>query len=413
MIPRPAYLGLLNRFRNLGQIKVLTGVRRCGKSTVLQLFADQLLAEGVPPENIIQRRFDDFNMPLGFTGEDLRQELAARFEQAQEGTVYVFLDEIQDVPEWERVVRRLHTRDNTDVYITGSNAGLLSGELATYLAGRYVEIPVYPLSFAEYYAFRAALAAGDGVPVPSAEQALNDYMVYGGMPGLYARGDAIPTEWRATLSAVYDSVVVRDVASRYAVRDMESLQNLAEYMFSTSGNFLNPTRISGLLKAKGLALNPRTVSNWMEGLRSAFILYSARTEHLRGSKTLSPLRKWYTVDNGFRNLVCSDPQSDLGPQLESLVFIELKRRGFEVTVGRIDDLEIDFIAKRGLEREYYQVTWSMADEAVRQRELEPLRRLSDSFPRTVITMNWLDVGQGITAEGIRIIHATDWLLGAQ
>lgn len=410
LIDRPDYLDRLEALLVNEQVKVLTGVRRCGKSTVLDMFADRLRAKGVPETNIVRRRFDGFSMPLGYTGEQLRQDLATAFDQAQPGTVYVFLDEIQDVPDWELVVRRLHTRPETDVYITGSNAGLLSGELATYLAGRYIEIEVYPLAYAEYCEFRHQLAAADNEPIPNNDELFLDYMHNGGMPGLYRHGLPSSDEWRGDLNGIYDSVVVGDVATRRKIRDLETLRELAQYMFSVAGSYVNASSIAGELRQKGIDISSRTISEWLKALQTAFILYPVRTQNLRGRQLLSPEIKWYPVDNAFRNLVLGDVDSDRGHQLESIVYIELLRRGYQVEIGRINGKEIDFVARKGHGPEYIQVTWEMSSERVRERELAPLQLLDSAFPRTVITMNWSDTIERLTPEGIRIVHATDWLL---
>lgn len=417
MIDRPAYLETLHSLEDSNQIKVLTGIRRCGKSTILNMFMQDLVQRGVPAENIVYRRFDDFEMPLGLTGEMLRQEFAQEFQRAHEGKVYVLLDEIQDVPDWQHVVRRLHTRDNTDVYITGSNATLLSGELATYLTGRYVEIPVWPLSFREYANWRIQCEhledTSDTMRQLMLQSIFSDYIRYGGMPGLYDHGSAHilnAEQWRTELSSIYDSVVVRDVAERHAIRDIATMRKVAQYVFSTSGNLVNAAKVSNQLKALGYSVTAPTVETWLDALKQAFVLYEAPIERLRGKQLLAPLRKWYAVDNGFRNLACADPDSDRGTQLENLVFIELKRRGYVVQVGRIDTKEIDFVAIKGAERVYIQVTLSMLSEDVRERELAPLRLLNDAFPRLVITIDPLDVADGITKEGIRIQYAIDWFM---
>lgn len=417
MIDRPAYLERLHALEDSSQIKVLTGMRRCGKSTILNMFVRNLTDRGIPAENIVYRRFDEFEMPLGFTGEMLRQELAQAFEHAGDGKVYVLLDEIQDVPDWQHVVRRLHTRNNTDVYVTGSNATLLSGELATYLTGRYVEIPVYPLSFQEYATWRTRRENAEDVRGMMRrlmlQSVFGDYMRYGGMPGLYDHGsDHVlnAEQWRTELSSIYDSVVVRDVAERHAIRDIATMRKVAQYMFSASGNLVSATNVSNQLKALGYGVSAPTVETWLDALKQAFVLYEAPVERLRGKQFLAPLRKWYAVDNGFRNLVCADPDSDRGVQLENLVFMELKRRGYTVQVGRIGTKEIDFVALKGAERLYIQVTLSMLAPEVRQRELAPLQELDDAFPRLVITMDPLDVGEGITKEGIQIQYAIDWFM---
>ena len=235
-IARDKLTNTLRSHRDTPEIKVLTGVRRCGKSTLLEHYAQSLLDDGVPASNIFTRRFDSFDTPIGYSATDLHADLMQATQEAQPGPFYVFLDEIQDVPGWEEVVRRLHSRDDTDVYITGSNARLLSGELATHLTGRYITIPVYPLSFDEYQRHHRAQGTTD-----STDQLFSKYMMFGGMPGLFVTGQ--PDQDRATeiLTSIYESIVLKDVAGRYGIRDIATLEKLSRYLFSTSGN-LSPTR---------------------------------------------------------------------------------------------------------------------------------------------------------------------------
>ena len=323
-------------------------------------------------------------------------------QEARPGPFYVFLDEIQDVPGWEEVVRRLHSRDDTDVYITGSNARLLSGELATHLTGRYITIPVYPLSFDEYQRHHRAQGTTD-----STDQLFSEYMMFGGMPGLFVTGQ--PDQDKATeiLTSIYESIVMRDVAGRYGIRDIATLEKLSRYLFSTSGNLFSVNKVANTLTSAGANASYATVDNQISALERSFIVYSAQQERMRGKELLRPQRKFYPVDNGFRNLATGFNGSDRGAQLEGIVFMELQRRGYDVAIGSLPDGEIDFIAKRGNDKQYIQVTLNMTEEQTRERELAPLRRLGDAFPRTVLTLDWHS--EGMTDEGIHITNVMDWL----
>ncbi|NEG69888.1 ATP-binding protein [Bifidobacterium choloepi] len=444
-IERTALMETLAGHRDTPEIKVLTGVRRCGKSTLLTKFAEMLLEDGVPETNVFVRRLDDFGLPLDYSAESLYAELQEAAAQADESfPLYVFLDEVQALAGWEQVVRRLHTRDNTDVFITGSNASLLSGELATLLTGRYVEIPVFPLSFAEVAAFMARL---ESPLAANRDRLFREYLRIGGMPALYetltdaeppttllgTAGETVAVAGGArrveeTLTAIFDSAVMRDVASRCQLRDVATLRKMCRYLFSTSGNLVSVSGLVKSLKGLGVRTSFETLDGWLDALRNAFIMYDAEQERLRGKAMLNPLRKWYPVDNGFRNLASAQPDSDLGAQLEGVVYMELRRRGYDVTIGSLGGdggsaggrnggsagggREIDFVARRNMllseEREYIQVTLDMGSATTRERELAPLRELTDAFPRTVVTDSWKDVGQ--TPEGVRIVHVTDWLL---
>lgn len=401
-IARDKLTDTLRSHRNTPEIKVLTGVRRCGKSTLLEHYAQSLLDDGVPASNIFTRRFDSFDTPIGYSATDLHADLMQATQEARPGPFYVFLDEIQDVPGWEEVVHRLHSRDDTDVYITGSNARLLSGELATHLTGRYITIPVYPLSFDEYQRHHRAQGTTD-----STDQLFSKYMMFGGMPGLFVTGQ--PDQDKATeiLTSIYESIVMKDVAGRYGIRDIATLEKLSRYLFSTSGNLFSVNKVANTLASAGANASYATVDNQINALERSFIVYSAQQERMRGKELLRPQRKFYPVDNGFRNLATGFNGSDRGAQLEGIVFMELQRRGYDVTIGSLPDGEIDFIAKRGNDKQYIQVTLNMTEEQTRERELAPLRRLGDAFPRTVLTLDWHS--EGMTDEGIHITNVMDWL----
>ncbi|AZI16052.1 ATP-binding protein [Bifidobacterium breve] len=401
-IARDKLTDTLRSHRNTPEIKVLTGVRRCGKSTLLEHYAQSLLDDGVPASNIFTRRFDSFDTPIGYSATDLHADLMQATQESRPGPFYVFLDEIQDVPGWEEVVRRLHSRDDTDVYTTGSNARLLSGELATHLTGRYITIPVYPLSFDEYQRHHRAQETTD-----STDQLFSKYMMFGGMPGLFVTGQ--PDQDKATeiLTSIYESIVMKDVAGRYGIRDIATLEKLSRYLFSTSGNLFSVNKVANTLASAGANASYATVDNQISALERSFIVYSAQQERMRGKELLRPQRKFYPVDNGFRNLATGFNGSDRGAQLEGIVFMELQRRGYDVTIGSLPDGEIDFIAKRGNDKQYIQVTLNMTEEQTRERELAPLRRLGDAFPRTVLTLDWHS--EGMTDEGIHITNVMDWL----
>lgn len=408
-IEREDLMHALRAHRGTQAVKVLVGVRRCGKSTLLGHYAKSLIDEGVPERNVFIKRFDSFDVPLDYDAEQLYRDLQNAVERSEPGMFYVFLDEIQEVGGWEKVVRRLHTRELTDVYITGSNAYLLSGELATYLAGRYVAVPVFPLSFREYSTYAASLDVRQ-----TQEHLFASYMMFGGMPGLYADGDVREVnQGKAAeiLGAIYESVVVKDVATRYGVRDMATLEKLSRYLFSTSGNLFSTNKVVGTLRSAGIGIASATAENQIDALEKAFIIYGCEQSRIRGKELLRPQRKYYPVDNGFRNLANGFNGADQGAQLEGIVFMELKRRGYTVAIGALPDAEIDFVARRDSDTVYIQVTLNMTDEATRARELAPLRRLNSAFPRTVLTLDRF--GLGVTEEGIRIVNVIDWLLGAE
>ncbi len=403
-INRPRYQRILDSLRETEPVKVLQGVRRCGKSTILAAFRDRLLADDVAPQNIFYRRFDEFGLPLEQSAENLMSDLQTAFKAANPTvTMYVFLDEIQEVEGWERVVRRLHARPGTDVYITGSNAHILSSDLATLLSGRQASVMVHPLSFEEYLAFCKAFDM-DG----SEEAAFADYLRFGGMPSLFTLRDRSIESISRELSSIMDTVVLNDVARRLKLRDVALLQRLITYLFATAGNLFSTNKVVGALASARRKTSSETIDNYIDALEKAYVISETSQTGLQGKQLLAPQRKIYPVDQGLRNLVTHFSAEDTGFQLENVVHNELTRRGYTVEVGTLRVGEVDFVARRNDEVVYVQVCATMLDPAIRERELKPLRAITDAFPRRVITLDRF--GLGTTEDGIQVVNAIDWLL---
>ena len=403
-INRPRYQRVLDSLRETEPVKVLQGVRRCGKSTILAAFRDRLLADDVAPQNIFYRRFDEFGLPLEQSAENLMSDLQTAFKAANPTvTMYVFLDEIQEVEGWERVVRRLHARPGTDVYITGSNAHILSSDLATLLSGRQASVMVHPLSFEEYLAFRKAFDM-DG----SEEAAFADYLRFGGMPSLFTLRDRSIESISRELSSIMDTVVLNDVARRLKLRDVALLQRLITYLFATAGNLFSTNKVVGALASARRKTSSETIDNYIDALEKAYVISETSQTGLQGKQLLAPQRKIYPVDQGLRNLVTHFSAEDTGFQLENVVHNELTRRRYTVEVGTLRVGEVDFVARRNDEVVYVQVCATMLDPATRERELKPLRAITDAFPRRVITLDRF--GLGTTEDGIQVVNAIDWLL---
>lgn len=397
---------LLERYRDTEFIKVLRGVRRCGKSTLLDLFIEQIQAEGVSSDNIYRRRFDEFGLSFDFDAAKLQDEIAAALSASDANqTFYVFLDEIQMIEGWERVVRGLHTHPRIDVYITGSNAFLLSSDLATLLSGRYIELDVFPLSFREYVDFRRQTAEG---VEPDRSAAFAQYLRYGGMPSLFALKAPNEEDIARELAGIYNTVILNDVAQRFRIRDYALLEKLVAYVFSTSGNLFSVTNIVNYLKSTGMKIAYETIDGYLYALEQALILYGVMQHGLQGKELLRPQKKYYPVDTGLRNLSIGFSVRDVGYQLENVVYVELLRRGYRVTIGSLESTEIDFVAQRRDERLYVQVTDSLAAEHTFERELAPLRAVYDAFPKLVVTTDQLRLGT--TGDGVRIVNIVDWLL---
>ena len=406
LIPRPAYLEKLNEEFHTPNIKVLTGVRRGGKSSILRMYADQLQLNGVAENNIFFKRLDAFDTPLDYDAEDLYEELKQAIGASENSQwFHVFLDEIQVVDGWENVVRRLQTREHTDVYITGSNAKVLSGELATFLTGRYSEISVFPLSFTEYKDFIAHRGADETTPAAS----LGDYLRFGGMPGIFALNSMDELGIRSALSAMYESILFSDVVSRLEIRSTPALERVSRFILATSGNLFSLRNVVNTLRSSGIALDIKTVDSLIRGLLESFVIYAVEQHGVQGKRVLRPQRKYYPVDPGFRSLASGFGTTDIGARLEGVVLTELKRRGWEVAIGTLPKSEIDFIASRGDKRMYVQVTDSMLNETTRKRELSPLTALTDAYPRIVLTADPLVTGS--TVDGIQIMNVETWLLG--
>lgn len=402
---RPHYLSLLERYRDTEFIKVLRGVRRCGKSTLLDLFIDRIQSEGVSESNIYRRRFDEFGLPFDFDAAQLQEEIATALSASDAGqTFYVFLDEIQMIEGWERVVRGLHTHPQIDVYITGSNAFLLSSDLATLLSGRYIELDIFPLSFREYVDFRMQ---AEGVE-PDHSAAFAQFLRYGGMPSLFALKTPNEEDISRELAGIYNTVILNDVAQRFKIRDYALLEKLVAYVFSTSGNLFSVTNIVNYLKSAGMKIAHETIDGYLYALEQALILYGVAQHGLQGKEILRPQKKYYPVDTGLRNLSIGFSVRDIGYQLEDIVYVELLRRGYRVSIGALESAEIDFVAQRRDERLYVQVTDSLAAEHTFERELSPLRAVDDAFPKLVVTTDQLRVGT--TDDGVRIVNIVDWLL---
>ena len=363
----------------------------------------------MPERCIVQLKLDGYDVPLNPDAAWLDGQIRPRLAKVSaDETAYVLLDEVQEVDGWEDVVRRVNSLPNTQVFIAGSNARLLSGELATLLSGRYVEIPMYPLGFEEYLAFGEAF----GWDVSSREGLLADYVAFGGMPALfsYARGDV--ASYERVLSGIFDTVILKDVVARSHVKDVDLLAKIVRYVFSTSGNLFSTKRVVDALVSSGRKVSQETVDNYLSALVDAKVMAECEQLGLAGKDVLRPQRKFYPVDNGLRNLTIGFNRArDMGYQLEAAVFNELVRRGWRVNVGALPSGEVDFVAEHRDERIYIQVCQSVLDDTTFSREVAPLEATHDSFPKIVLVADRWKLGT--TPSGVCIQNLMDWLLGEQ
>ena len=392
MIERTRYIDKLIKLQNTKIIKVVTGVRRCGKSTLLSQFRQHLIESGVRADQCISINLEDIaNEPL-LEYHALYDFILQRLHPDRMN--YIFLDEIQLVQHFEKAVDSLFLRENIDIYLTGSNAYMLSGELATLLSGRYIEISMLPLSFKEYY----SLEGGD----PKA--AFLKYYNVGGFPYIITLNDvAIQNDY---LNGIYSTVLLKDIVERRRISDVGMLEAVIKFLFDNIGNIVSPKKIADSLTSAGRKTTANTVYNYINALKDAFILYEAGRYDIKGRQHLRSLEKYYIVDISLRNLLLGKRAMDVGHILENIVYLELKRRGYDVYIGKVGALEVDFIAVNGDDRVYYQVAASVLDPATYEREFAPLKLINDNYPKFVLTMDDFPMGES----GIKQQNIVDFLL---
>lgn len=401
MLERVRYLELLKGFKDKDLIKAVTGVRGCGKSTLFDLFIDYLKKMGVKDEQIIKINLEDPDYNF-VNYKDFYDFVNGKITKDKK--YYVFLDEVQTVPLFQKAVDGLYIKKNVDVYITGSNAYLLSGELATLLSGRYVEIKMLPLSFKEYL-------SNFNNKEKSRYEYFLDYMKIGGMPGNLSiiRDDANRLDMY--LEGIFTTVVYKDIMARNNISDKMLIESILKFIFDSIGSPISTKRISDTLTSKGLSTSNHTVENYISAFLDSYLIYKAERFDVKGKNLLVRDYKYYVVDQGLRSyLLGKRADSDMGHILENIVYLELLRRGYTVYVGKVDDLEIDFVAQNRDGLRYYQVALSVRDERVLERELRSLQRTGDHYPKYLLT---LDMDLKADYEGITKISVVDWLLNGE
>lgn len=394
LVPRPHYTAWLQRWKNKNVIKVVTGMRRSGKSCIFELFQGELRAEGIPESNIHCINFESLDEEYPSDARGLYRYLVQRLSP---GVNYVFLDEVQHVSDFERAVDGLALRDDVDLYITDSNAYFLSSELATLLTGRYVELRVLPFSYSEFLSARPS-GSND-------ETEFNRYLTYGGMP-LSARLD----DERSVLDylgGVFSTIVLEDVAQRYPRMDMRSFKDTAAFLADNIGNITSRKRIASGLALAGTKATATTVGGYLDILMENYLFFKAERYDLRGREYLATLEKYYLGDLGFRFWLLGKTQGDVGHRIENVVYLELLRRYRTVSIGKLGAAEVDFVATGDSGPEYFQVAQTVLPEETREREFKPLRSLADNYPKTVLTLDRIGVGD---YDGIRQKNIVDWLL---
>lgn len=400
MIKRELYLEKLKKFQRTPLIKVITGMRRAGKSTLLELFALELKKQEVTDEQIIRINFES----MAFDDINNYRQLYTYIKEHQKADyTYLFLDEIQQVEYWEKAINSLFAEGNCDIYITGSNANMLSSDLSTLLAGRYVEIQVFPLSFNEYMLFLPPKKRGNKA------EAFESYLKYGGLPLV----PNLPQESNTVemfLTGIYNTVLMKDVVQRNAVRDPAILENIVRFLADNVGNPVAATKIAGFLTSQGRKVTATTVDNYLQMLTKAYVFYKAQRYDIKGKLYLKTQEKYYIVDNGLRNALLDFKQADYGRVLENIVYLELLRRGYHVSVGKVGTLEVDFVASKAERKVYFQVSASVLDDTTRERELKPLRAIPDAYEKVLLTMDKIYIKD---YEGIKNVNIIDFLLESE
>lgn len=380
-------------------VKVLTGIRRCGKSVMLELIQEEIIASGVDPSQFISINFENMSNAGLCTAQTLHDEIICRAAQIS-GKIYLFFDEIQEVQDWETCINSFRVELDCDIYITGSNAKLLSGELATYLAGRYVEFVIYPFSFDEFIQLYRTI-----FPEADVRTCFNRYLTAGGMPYL-ANLRYEETACRQYLQDLFNSVELKDIVQRNKVRDVDMLERIIAYVTANIGTTFSSTAISKYLKSEGRSVSPETVLGYLKACTDAFLFYQVKRQDLRGKKILTVNEKYYVADHGVREAVFGGNQRDINLVLENIVYLELLRRGYVVTVGKIGDKEIDFICESQGNRLYIQVAYLLASEETIQREFGVYERVRDNYPKYVLTLDEFDMSR----DGIKHRNIRDFLL---
>ena len=402
MIDRPLYMDKIMAYTDTPFVKILTGVRRCGKSTILKMIMERLKTERhIPDERIISCRYDSMEY-VDLTAKDMYDQLKSRL--STEGKTYLFLDEVQEIEGWERVVNSLASDFDVDLYVTGSNSRMMSSEIATYLTGRYISFRIFTLSFGEYLMFKRQYA-----PVSDAKTELANYVRLGGFPATHLQAYS-QEEVYTIVRDIYNSTIFSDIVRRSQIRKIDQLERIVKYTFNNVGNTFSAKSIADYLKSEHHSLDNETVYNYLEKLEKAYLLHRCIRYDLQGRELLKTQEKFYLADVALRYSVPGYDADSVAASLENIVYLELCRRGYTVNVGKTDGGEIDFVAERQNERLYVQVTQEIRSEKTAKREYERLLEIRDNYPKYVLTT---DAFAGGNYQGIRTMHIADFLLSTE
>ena len=395
MIIRPQYLNILKTYRDIPLVKILAGIRRCGKSTILEMLRDDLLKSGIAPDHIISMRYTSEDFDDGMTDKDMYRGIKEKM--TGEGRYYLLLDEVQEIDGWEKAVNSLLENASTDIYVTGSNSKLMSSEISTYLTGRYISIPVYTLSFAEYLDFKKA-------DPRSPKELLNEYLRLGGFP-IVALGNFDQRSAYQIVEGIYTSIITNDITKRHHIMNYDLFNRIVKYIVENVGKTFSANAIAKFLKSEGRTLSVEAVYNYLNWLEKAFVIYRCQRYDLQGKSVLKTQEKFYLADPSLKYCIMGFNPKSIAAMLENVVYFELRRRGYEVYIGKNETKEIDFVAVRRNERIYVQVCRRLPEES--DREVANLLEIRDHYPKYVVTLDELAAGN---INGVKIVHLADFLL---
>lgn len=398
MILRPDYIEAVKPFMDAPLVKILTGVRRCGKSTIFEMIRQELLERGIPEDHIIMKKYTEMDIPDTITAKQMYDELVSRVEDDKR--YYFLLDEIQEIKGWEKAVNSLLEGMNADIYVTGSNSKLMSSEISTYLTGRYISIPVFTLSFREYLEFKKE-------STQSYDKLLEEYIKFGGFP-IIALGEYEQQSAYQIVDGIYHTVVSRDIVKRHRINKQDLFDHVVKYVIENMGKTFSASSISNFLKSENRKVSIESIYNYLRWLEQAFIIFPCERYDMQGKSVLKTQEKYYLADVSFRYALFGYNRKMLDGVMENIVYLELRRRGYDVYVGKNNTKEIDFIAIHKDEKIYVQVCVQIPENS--NREVGNLMEIRDHYPKYVVTLNEMDVG---IENGIRIVHLRDFLLAKQ
>lgn len=395
MIIREEYLKKLFTYMDAPIIKILAGIRRCGKSTILEMLHKELISKGIDKSNIICKRYTSFEIDDCYTAKDMYNDI--KKEMINDNKYYLLLDEVQEIDGWEKAINSLLEDTNADIYVTGSNSKLMSSEISTYLTGRYVLIPVYPLSFKEYLDFKSS-------STKSEKELLNEYIKFGGFP-IVALGNYDEQSAYQIVEGIYNSVITSDITKRHNIVNFDLFNRVVKFIIENVGKTFSANSIVKFLKGEGRALSVENIYNYLEWLEKAFVIYRCRRYDLQGKSVLKTQEKFYLADQSLKYCIMGFNPKSIASMLENIVYFELKRRGYEVYIGKLGTKEIDFVAIKRDERVYVQVCRTLPENS--DREIGNLLAIKDQYPKYVVTLDELSTGN---VNGVKIIHLFDFLL---